>query len=309
MSLFDEWDSNFGLEDCVQGLLFLFYEPNLDDPLSPYIPWDINEPFEETVQRSIRGEMDEFDYCLVEVNEKLDRINQCSGDFGKHRTMGLQTDISGKCNVVKCKIVENEEETRNKMEALNIARKVGKGNSESNSQCCYENAHTQNSHMEFTEVPEVLAKASHTEKQDVGTQTEEIIKVSMATQTQDIAFEIYLVQSEAKKAVKESRNDIFDEVEANLDLLFGSDTESVLEDVNHNTTPELVDGPISPKIEHMMTETQFQHTESQQSNTLETVQSEETVQSKGSWKSRLLKFIRTAVYIVSCLRIKRQVTQ
>ena len=36
LSLFDEWQATYGLEDCIQGLLFLMHHLNLNDPLSPF---------------------------------------------------------------------------------------------------------------------------------------------------------------------------------------------------------------------------------------------------------------------------------
>ena len=55
LSLLDEWESSFGLEDCVQGLLFLLYEPNQEDPLSPYFCGDMSENFYREVRISLTG--------------------------------------------------------------------------------------------------------------------------------------------------------------------------------------------------------------------------------------------------------------
>ena len=47
------------LLDCVQALVFLFHNPNLDDPLSPYFDsTEMSEvEFAEQVTRSLKGEM------------------------------------------------------------------------------------------------------------------------------------------------------------------------------------------------------------------------------------------------------------
>jgi len=53
----DLWTSNTTLEDIVQGILFLFYNPNLEDPLSDLIDGlETYEFFKKNVQRSLRGE-------------------------------------------------------------------------------------------------------------------------------------------------------------------------------------------------------------------------------------------------------------
>jgi hypothetical protein len=52
----DNWTSEMGLEDCVQGLLFLFYNPNLDDPLSNLVSSSTPiEEFEKNVRLSLLG--------------------------------------------------------------------------------------------------------------------------------------------------------------------------------------------------------------------------------------------------------------
>ena len=57
LNLLDElWSPELTLEDYVQGLLFLFYNPNLEDPLNPSFSgveeW---EEFEENVRKSLMG--------------------------------------------------------------------------------------------------------------------------------------------------------------------------------------------------------------------------------------------------------------
>lgn len=56
VSLLEEWTEDNSLEDCVQALLFLFYNPNLEDPLCPLISPDMAEDeFEENVKISLEG--------------------------------------------------------------------------------------------------------------------------------------------------------------------------------------------------------------------------------------------------------------
>ena len=58
LNLFDEhWSSDCTLEDVVQGLLFLIYNPNLADPLnSLFYGNEDMENYEKTVRLSLRGE-------------------------------------------------------------------------------------------------------------------------------------------------------------------------------------------------------------------------------------------------------------
>ncbi|OWF41872.1 uncharacterized protein LOC110461850 [Mizuhopecten yessoensis] len=51
-----EWDPNMTLEHCIQAVLFLFYNPNWGDALSPLFSPDLTETdFEENVKISIEG--------------------------------------------------------------------------------------------------------------------------------------------------------------------------------------------------------------------------------------------------------------
>ncbi|CAG2225880.1 UBC12 [Mytilus edulis] len=56
VSLLDEWTEDNDLDDCVQALLFLFYNPNTEDPLCPLIcPAITEDEFEDNVRRSLEG--------------------------------------------------------------------------------------------------------------------------------------------------------------------------------------------------------------------------------------------------------------
>ena len=53
----DNWNDVYGLDGTLQGILFLFYHPNIDDPLSPYFEPSLSEDeFKDNVMRSLRGE-------------------------------------------------------------------------------------------------------------------------------------------------------------------------------------------------------------------------------------------------------------
>ncbi|PAA81957.1 hypothetical protein BOX15_Mlig033262g1 [Macrostomum lignano] len=57
LNLFDEWNRTFGIEDCLQGLLFLLYHPNISDPVSSYFESGLDQAtFIRNVGRSLRGE-------------------------------------------------------------------------------------------------------------------------------------------------------------------------------------------------------------------------------------------------------------
>jgi len=57
LNILNDWPPSYGLQDCIQGILFLLYNPNLADPLSPYFDdfYD-EEEFAKNVRMSLRGE-------------------------------------------------------------------------------------------------------------------------------------------------------------------------------------------------------------------------------------------------------------
>lgn len=73
LSLLEEWQPNFGLDDIIQGLLFLLHNPNLSDPLSPYFDPDMDESeFQSNVQQSLLGQQVEgcfFDSSVMQVDD------------------------------------------------------------------------------------------------------------------------------------------------------------------------------------------------------------------------------------------------
>lgn len=73
--LSDEWQPTFSLEDVVQGLLFLIYDPNLEDPLNEYFD-GTNSPdeFEANVEMSLQG--GEVDGVMYERNQVDDEESE-----------------------------------------------------------------------------------------------------------------------------------------------------------------------------------------------------------------------------------------
>ena len=56
LSILDEWNENTGLEDLIQGLLYLMYHPNLEDPLSQLFEGEVTyDQFLKNVRLSLRG--------------------------------------------------------------------------------------------------------------------------------------------------------------------------------------------------------------------------------------------------------------
>lgn len=85
LNLLEEWTEIYSLEDCVQGLLFLLYNPNLEDPLSALFDPDCYsfDTFAENVRLSLEGGEVEgfaFERNLVNENDFADR-NSESANF------------------------------------------------------------------------------------------------------------------------------------------------------------------------------------------------------------------------------------
>ncbi|XP_070555509.1 uncharacterized protein [Ptychodera flava] len=56
IDLLDDWESTYNLEHVVQAILFLFFQPNLEDPLSPMFEPRMDEiAFAENVRKSLEG--------------------------------------------------------------------------------------------------------------------------------------------------------------------------------------------------------------------------------------------------------------
>ncbi len=120
LNLFDEWTPQFGLEDCIQGLLFLFYNPNLDDPLSPLCdPSLTEEEFKDNVANSLKG-MDVDGYSFPKNCEGCDREVSITKDTADE-----------KCNDIEVEKLDTEDnmkdttETPEKVEEENMDENKG----------------------------------------------------------------------------------------------------------------------------------------------------------------------------------------
>ena len=109
LNLFSEWSETYTLEDCVQGLLFLMYNPNLEDPLSPlFDPEDDNsyDDFAKNVRRSLQGE--EVDGYTFERNLVDDDKGTCTnGETTKETQQTSQNDTPGGSGAVinECEVM------------------------------------------------------------------------------------------------------------------------------------------------------------------------------------------------------------
>ena len=79
LSLFDEWEDSNDLVDIVQGLLFLFYNPNIEDPLSSLfdvseIQTILQDKFTERVRMSLMGRL-EVDGVMFTRNQVTDDVD------------------------------------------------------------------------------------------------------------------------------------------------------------------------------------------------------------------------------------------
>lgn len=75
LNLMDElWTPELTLEDYVQGLLFMFYNPNIEDPLNPaFTGGETQEEFQDNILKSMRGEeIDGVEYEAVYKNGEED---------------------------------------------------------------------------------------------------------------------------------------------------------------------------------------------------------------------------------------------
>ena len=53
LNLIDDWNTDLTLADLIQGILFLFYEPNFEDPLTSYFECGSEEPAEDFMKNNI----------------------------------------------------------------------------------------------------------------------------------------------------------------------------------------------------------------------------------------------------------------
>ncbi|XP_050416350.1 ubiquitin-conjugating enzyme E2 T [Patella vulgata] len=56
INMLDDWEPAYGLDGCINAILFLFYYPEIEDSLSPYIDAELSpEEFAENVRKSLQG--------------------------------------------------------------------------------------------------------------------------------------------------------------------------------------------------------------------------------------------------------------
>ena len=87
VSLLNDWSPSNTIEDVIMSLLFLLYNPNLDDPLSE-MPEDMDEEeFKKAQQKILNGDMEELeeDYDLEKdqlsgPREAYNELQQCEWD-------------------------------------------------------------------------------------------------------------------------------------------------------------------------------------------------------------------------------------
>ncbi|ESP02202.1 hypothetical protein LOTGIDRAFT_98196, partial [Lottia gigantea] len=56
LNMLKDWQPSFHLDGLINGLLFLFHQPNLDDPYSSYFEYNVSmDDFEKNVRKSLLG--------------------------------------------------------------------------------------------------------------------------------------------------------------------------------------------------------------------------------------------------------------
>ena len=86
LTLLDEWEADFGVDDIIQGLLFLFYEPNWDDPFTRYpaVLYDeVGLSYTEIIQKTLLGlDVDELDWAFNYEGDDLEVLKaKYTGDM------------------------------------------------------------------------------------------------------------------------------------------------------------------------------------------------------------------------------------
>lgn len=123
LNLFSEWTETNTLEDCVQGLLFLLYNPNLEDPLNPLFDPEYDTDFEvfaENVRLSLEGgsiEGCDFERNLVlevsSTDEKSTGIDEKStGDQVQEDLQAMEGEEAGESvdgeGLIEIQVVDDE---------------------------------------------------------------------------------------------------------------------------------------------------------------------------------------------------------
>ncbi|XP_046348677.2 uncharacterized protein LOC124129208 [Haliotis rufescens] len=97
----DEWQEAYGIDGIVQGLLFLFYEPNLEDPLSPYFDSTSEEEFETNVLASLKGEIVEGVQYVWNFGEKETSKENVDPDSNTTKGDNSKNNMEDKADIAK----------------------------------------------------------------------------------------------------------------------------------------------------------------------------------------------------------------
>ncbi|KAK7097367.1 ubiquitin-conjugating enzyme E2 S-like [Littorina saxatilis] len=93
VSLLDEWDSSMGLDHVVMAVLFLMYQPNVEDALSPYFDSESLEEFTEAnVRLTLRGgpyEGNTFPRLLVDDDDCAEGVGEKTSEEEKEVSSGM----------------------------------------------------------------------------------------------------------------------------------------------------------------------------------------------------------------------------
>ena len=118
LNLFSEWAETNTLEDCIQGLLFLLYNPNLEDPLSPWFDPEFDtdlDVFAENVRLSLEGgvvEGNQFERNLVVADSVTGESSSTfQSEETRQTTNGDGAEDSDKLNTVTDTMGITEEDT------------------------------------------------------------------------------------------------------------------------------------------------------------------------------------------------------
>lgn len=131
LNLFSEWAETNTLEDCIQGLLFLLYNPNLEDPLSPWFDPEFDtdlEVFAENVRLSLEGgvvEGNQFERNLVVEDSVTGENSSNFQSEEREQTTNSDGVDDGAINEIRDEVVEgkitNGSEDRDKLNTTTTA--------------------------------------------------------------------------------------------------------------------------------------------------------------------------------------------
>lgn len=114
LNLFSEWAETNTLEDCIQGLLFLLYNPNLEDPLSPWFDPEFDTDlgvFAENVRLSLEGgvvEGNQFERNLVVEDSVTGENARNFQSEERQQTKNGECEDDGGINKIHDQVVEEK---------------------------------------------------------------------------------------------------------------------------------------------------------------------------------------------------------